>query len=72
MTISLWVIYERPRDFPDKFVVRRWAIGNGCYLATGDFSLANDLDGARRLVPPGLACLGRDASDEPHIVESWI
>ena len=70
--LNMWVVYERPTDHPDHFVVRRWEVDNWRSTATADFSLADDLDGARAKVPPGLACIARHPSDEPQIVEVWL
>lgn len=66
----IWVIYERPADFPDHFVVRvAWGTIHSPFA-----QLAPDLEGARRLAIDGGAsfCLGRDRDDPPVIAECWI
>jgi len=69
--IPMWTIYERPRDFPDKFVVRLWE----CLSVPRPLDLvgtADSLWGARKLVPPGRFNLGRQPGDDPVITETWI
>lgn len=71
-----YVIYEQPKDFPDKFVVRRWLIVGGeeksALIADKAALLANTLDEARRLIPPGRYRIPRAQEDDPIIVETWI
>ena len=71
-TISVWTIYERPHDQPDHFVVRRWLAGPGTLKPDGLSQVADDLDGARGLVPGGLHRLPPCKEDDPCIVEMWI
>lgn len=66
-----WVIYDHPRDHPEHFVVRRWLIFPG-FLEPAEHYLANDLRAARKRIPKGMVCLGRQPRDDPRIVEVWI
>jgi hypothetical protein len=66
--LEMFTIYERPRDYPAHFVVRRFENGD----PTSDFAIALDLRGARNEVPLGLVRLARHPADEPHIVEVWL
>jgi hypothetical protein len=71
--MEIWVIYDRPKDYPIYFVLRRWFVGSdGQQRPEGRALLANTLDEARAYVPYGLCCLARDPSDDPKIVETWI
>ena len=73
--LEMYVVYSRPRDYPDKFVVRRWAIGRkpGEPVAEPDwFYLGDSLDQVRAHVPGHCVRLERDPNDEPQIVECWI
>lgn len=71
--LVLFTIYNSPKDYPGKFVVRRWWIGDGPDpQPTGDFVLADSLDEAREFVPPGLVCFMRSETDDPVIVETWL
>lgn len=67
------VIYDRPADYPNGFLVRNWVIKAGMTIPGKvlGHSLAT-LDEARALVPEGMYCLGRMPDDEPQIVEVWI
>ena len=73
-TLDMWVIYERPRDYPMSYVVRRWVIGAkpGEPMPTDEFRTAPTLEGARNCVPGYCVRLERDPRDEPQIVECWI
>lgn len=68
-----WVIYEHPKDAPDKFIVRRWAClpePRPCGAGIG----FDTLDEAREFIwraQPGLVCLPRTPQDDPVIVEVW-
>ena len=66
--LTLWVVYEHPKDFPDEFVARRF-VGDS---ATSDVLRAPTLAKLRAQLPPDLIYLPRDPSDDPVIVESWI
>lgn len=70
--LEMWVIYERPRDYPRYFVTRRQLIGPGYVRPDPDCTLHETLDEARAAIPQGLYCLGRAEEDEPHITEVWI
>jgi hypothetical protein len=73
--MEMFVVYERPRDYPDKFVVRRWWIGTGSGKPEADqdwFYLGKTLEDVRAQVPEGCFRLNRDPNDEPQIVEFWI
>lgn len=70
--LEQWVIYERPADHPDHFVVRRWIIIPGKALPTDELHLADTLEEARAFIPPGLTRMVRSPGDDPVIVEVWI
>ncbi len=72
LEMSQWVIYRYPRDYPDKFVARRWEVWAGHILATDEMALADTLEEIREKIPPGLYCLGRFEDDDPCILEVWI
>lgn len=74
MTGSIWAytIYERPADYPDKFVLRAWLVEKGSVTAYDPVGLADTLEGARALVPLGRERIPRVSSDDPVIVESWL
>lgn len=69
--LSLWTIYERPKDYPTQFVARRFEATDPP-KATSDLLLADDLDGIRNMLPAGLYCLPRQLGDDPVIIETWL
>lgn len=79
--LRLLVIYRRPLDYPDHYVVRaQWVCRDGrvepephawLYPIKGDGEAA--LEAARAdCRSKGLTRLGREVDDDPVIVESWI
>lgn len=70
--LPMWVVYERPRDFPAHFVVRMHVVGPGGRTRFGEARLATTLADARKLVPPGRTRLPRVPADDPVIVETWL
>lgn len=72
--LEMFVVYKYPRDYPDKFVVRRWGINRGESAKPDQdwFFLADTLEGVRGHVPRHCVKLERDPNDEPQIVEVWI
>jgi hypothetical protein len=70
--LEMFVVYERPKDYPDKFVLRRWAIGRGAAQGTEWFVLGETIEEVRAHVPLHCVRIGRDPHDEPQIVEVWL
>jgi len=69
--LEMFVIYDRPTDHPNHFVVRRWLVHHypaPCEACT----LHNSLEEARRSLPDGLTRVRRDVNDEQQIVETWL
>jgi hypothetical protein len=70
--LTIWTVYDRPRDHPTGFIARRFEIDDGKASPTGT-TLTGPLDLIREsFTSAGLVRLPRDASDEPQVVESWI
>lgn len=69
--LEMWVISERPSDFPTKFVARKFEVTN-VPKPTDETKVADTLEEVRGMLPPGLFCLARDPADEPQIVETWL
>jgi len=74
VTLTVWVIYRHPSDYPDKFVLRPQMVvrGIGEPVKSHQCWTADTLGQVRRFLPPGLTCLGRCPEDAPPIVETWI
>jgi hypothetical protein len=76
--LATYAIYEKPRDFPESFVVRRWTVRGGVLDPVADpepLVVADSLEAARRGledVVPGLFRLSREPGDDSVIVETWI
>lgn len=70
--LSLWTIYDRPADQPEKFVVRRWLSTAAGLAEARESYLADSLEEARAKIPDGLINLQRHAHDDPCIVETWV
>lgn len=69
--LMIWVIYYHPKDFPDKFVARRFNLDQ----PTPDHITSDSLEGIRSALlekEPGLVCLTRAPEDDPVILETWI
>lgn len=66
-----YVIYEKPADFPEHFVVRCWLISRQGPVPTDRVWKAPTLESARTVVPDGFYRLPRFADDDPVIVEVW-
>lgn len=75
--MTIWVIYDHPKDFPDKFVLRpHFVVSDGedgaREMPSWQEWIGDTLDEVRKRVPWGLACFPRDEGDDPRIVESWL
>lgn len=70
--LLMWVIYHGMKDRPGPYTVRRWEVGPGVLVATGDARDALTLAEARALVPEDTVCLPRHPDDDPVIVEAWV
>ncbi len=71
--LVIYTIYERPSDYPDKFVVRAHAVGSdGKQYVSQECKLADSLKEARSHIPPDKVRMQRQPADDPVIVETWI
>ena len=73
--LSMWTVYDHPKDHPDHFIARRWDIGIGRGQPTSETILSEDLGELRdRLIEryPDLYCIPRQEDDDPVIVETWL
>jgi len=71
----MWVIYERPSDYPDGYVARRCYAKSdgGILMSRTEFFTGASLDEVRaQLAPFHLHRIKRDPRDEPQIVETWL
>lgn len=71
--LTWWVIYDRPKDHPEHFVVRRWR-QQPPHPAVPDLGcvLCDTIAAARATVPAPAVMVGPDAADDPCILEVWM
>jgi hypothetical protein len=69
-SLSMWVVYDHPLDYPDKFVARLW-VGE---QPTQSIIIANDLAMIRDTLCFEMhkVCLARNPEDDPKILEMWL
>lgn len=67
--LAVFVIYENPRDFPGKLVVRRWL---GEVPDPIPLALTDSLALARNVIPDYCVAIGTYPQDDPAIKEVWI
>lgn len=71
--LPIYTITSRPSDYPGLVVVRRHLIRDGAVVADADpLAVAPTLEEARRSLPADVFNVGRQAEDDPVILESWI
>ena len=67
--LPIWVIYDRPDDYPNHYVVRKF-YGN---MPTDELYGGRDLEELRTMLTKSkLIRFPRDATDDPRIVETWM
>ena len=82
--ISIYAVYDHPKDYPNNWVVREWRSLAGFCKNPQSFASVWDgthplgakvfatLDEARESLPPGLALVERNEDDDPVVFETWI
>ncbi len=73
-TVDAFAIYERPLDYPNHFVVRRFFALRGGELAADVVPrIAATLEEARRYIPEGrVRTPPRSDTAEANIIEVWV
>lgn len=73
--LSVWVVYQSPKDFPGKFVVREQRVlpDGRIAAAVAPAAVTLTLDEAREKgVPRWATRIDRHPFDDAVIVETWI
>lgn len=71
--MTQWVIYEKPSDYPDGYVLRAAFIMKGNQVMIDNVAwYAADPDELRAIMPTGFVRLARMEQDDPVILETWI
>jgi hypothetical protein len=72
-TLAIYTVYEKPRDFPEEYVVRVFTVQGGNLQPGAIVARAPTLEAVQTpFVERGLHRIPRAAGDDPRIVESWI
>jgi len=67
--LSIWVVYDHPKDFPHCYVARRWEGEK----PMADKLVSPDLEKLRDVLEGmGLVKLMPMAGDDPVILETWL
>lgn len=71
--VSIWTVYDKPLDYPEQFVARRFEVFAGLARPTDDVITSLYLERIRMdMQARGLYRLDRNPNDEPCIVECWL
>lgn len=74
--MNIFTVYDKPTDFPEEFVVRRFEVDSSSSLLGEPKEVvlkSKDVTEIRKhLSELGLFRLNRHAKDDPNIVETWI
>lgn len=71
--LHTYAIYERPRDFPNSYVLRRWNVENGQIRPDPlPMAVALDLETVRAALPSGVVKVTDRQAQDPGILEEWI
>ena len=71
--LAFWVIYQRPKDFPEGFVLRcQYAMKDGSITFDPLCIRAKTAEGCRIHLPAGVSRIGPWENDDPVILEVWV
>lgn len=66
--IPILTVYNSPKDFPGRFVIRLFDVEQPTML----YFVADTLEGVRAVVPHEMRRLARCPGDDPCIVEAYV
>lgn len=70
-----YVVYHNPKDYPGKWVVRKWLVCQGEKEPLPDHIpvvVADSKTTALGKIPMGMHCIPRFPDDDPCVVEVWL
>lgn len=71
--LTMWTVYDHPRDQPDAIVARRFEVTSSGATPTSELLRFGTLRAVREYFSTrGLFCLTREPDDDPNIVETWM
>jgi hypothetical protein len=73
-SLAMWTVYDNPRDYPGKYVARRFDVDASGPKPSASIIVMDDLEKLRDVLQfeMGLVKLMRSPGDEPQIVETWL
>lgn len=72
-SLSCWTVYKSPRDYPGKFVARRWINDHRGSRPTANIIISSRLETIQdKMARHGLHRLPRFECDDPVILEVWL
>lgn len=70
--LEMWVVYEKPQDYPNSFVARKFTEEGGKPKPLDDIMVSASLDTIRAfLAANNFFPIPRHETDEPQILEVW-
>jgi hypothetical protein len=74
--LTLWTVYDHPRDCPEVFVARKFMIEPWGPVAADSVIFGSTLEAVRWMIfevdPNAGVCVAREPGDDPSIVETWL
>ena len=72
--LAMWAVYDHPKDYPDKYVARRFDASRDGAKVSNSIIIAGDLETLRTIlaIEMQLTCIPRDPADDPVIMETWV
>jgi hypothetical protein len=74
-SLAMWTVYDHPKDYPDKYVARRFdVLPTGEAWPSDSIMITDTLEHMREIMVTQLhlVCLTRNEDDDPKIVETWL
>jgi len=70
-SLSMWTVYDHPKDFPNSYVARRFEVDARGPRSTSDLMVSGDLELLRKtLEKRGLYKITRNPDDDACILET--
>jgi len=70
--LSIWVVYDHPKDRPECYVARRHEVHPTGPRPTADVIVGGSLEDVRARLPGHLHRVPRDPRDEKYVMELWL
>lgn len=70
--LEQYVVYNSPKDYPNKYVVRRFLIGNGTLEPKEVVAISESKNEVLKHIPGDRVKIDRHENDDPVIEEVWI